>query len=160
MDGGYVKSVEEALNFAQKIGFPDHGIIIKKSKYSKYGINKNIITEEDIVLTVTKMLKGIFTKRIYIETDMRAHKNPTRMRAIEQATINLINNIQSLCPKCQNPGFVAVDTKKGLKCSACLLPTSLPIYEIHKCSSCNYEDKKNTTYGDSADPMYCDYCNP
>lgn len=32
MDGTYVKSVEEAFLFADQIGFPDHGIIVRPSK--------------------------------------------------------------------------------------------------------------------------------
>ena len=161
MDGQYVTSIEEALKFAKKIGFPDHGIILRKSENGKLGIHKNIQTKEMLIETVGKMLSGIFTKKIFIETDMRAHKNPTRMKAIAKSTEDLINNIASLCPQCHAPGFVVIDFEKGLKCSLCGLPTDLPTNDIYKCSVCNHKEKRPVTlYGNNADPKYCEYCNP
>ena len=161
MDGRYVNSVDEALDFINKIGFPEHGVIVRRSKDGKYGIHKNIKTQEDLVDRVTKMLNSIFIKKVYLETDMRAHKNPTRMRSIEKAMLDLIKNMKSLCPQCETPGFVITDIKKGLRCSSCLSPTGLPINEIFVCKKCAYTyTKPITIYGETADPMYCDYCNP
>lgn len=161
IDGQYVANVEEALDFARKIGFPEHGVIVRKSENGRFGIHKNIQTEEALTETVNKMLAGLFTKRVFIETDMRAHRNPTRMKAIEQATEDLIKNIASLCPECRAPGFVVIDFEKGLECSLCKMPTDLPLNDLYKCSQCSHEEKKRVTkYGDSADPQYCGYCNP
>ena len=69
-------------------------------------LNKQIETENDLKESIQKILSFPFTKEAFIETDMRAFKNPTRMEAIEKATENLIENIQSECPKCQSPGFI------------------------------------------------------
>ncbi len=161
MDGQYVTSAKEALVFAQKIGFPQHGIIVRKSKTGHFGIHKNIQNEKALVETVEKMLSGLFSKKVFLETDMRAHRNPTRMKAIEKATKDLIKNILSLCPKCQSPGFVVVDFEKGLKCSLCNLPTNLPLNNVYQCNLCGYEEKRIVTkYGKAADPKYCGYCNP
>lgn len=160
MSGQYVVSVEEALDFARKIGFPEHGVIVRKSENGRFGIHKDIHTEEMLVDTVKKMLSGFFTKRVFLETDMRAHKNPLRMKAINKATEDLIKNIASLCPRCQVPGFVIVDFEKGLRCSLCNIPTDLPLHDIHQCSVCNHKEKKAVTkYGKAADPQYCGYCN-
>lgn len=161
MDGQYIKSVDEAIDFADRVGFPEHGVIVRKSKDSKYGIHKDINTKEDLVATVNKMLNGWLTKQIYIETDMRAHKNPTRMKAIEEATLDLIKNIESVCPKCETPGFVITDVKRGLKCSSCSSPTQLPMHEIYVCTKCSHEHAEPVKKcGDLADPMHCEYCNP
>jgi len=161
MDGRYVSTMEEALDFAKKIGFPEHGVIVRKSKKRHYGIHKNILTEEDLIKTVKKLLNGFFIKKIFIESDMRAHRNPVRMKAIAKATENLIQNIKSLCPRCSTPGFVVIDFEKGLKCSSCGLPTDLPVNDLYKCSVCNYEEKRPVTkHNKVADPRYCGYCNP
>ncbi len=117
IDGQYVTTVEEALDFAKKIGFPEHGVIVRKSKNGHFGIYKDIATEKDLIKTVKKLLNNFFTNRIFIESDMRAHRNPTRMKAIKKATEDLIKNIKSLCPRCKAPGFIVVDFKKGLRCS-------------------------------------------
>lgn len=161
MDGQYVASVEEALEFARSRGFPTHGVIVRKSEHGRLGIHKNIQSEEALVEKVSGMLSGLFTKKIFVETDMRAHRNPTRMKAIEKATENLIQNIASLCPKCRAPGFVVIDFEKGLACSFCNIPTDLPLNDIYHCDACDHREKKVVTkYGKAADPQYCGYCNP
>jgi hypothetical protein len=161
IDGQYVKSVEEALSFARKIGFPEHGVIVRESENGKFGIHKNIQTEEELIKIVDAMLSSLFTKQAFVETDMRAHKNPTRMRAIEKATEDLIKNVLSLCPKCQIPGFVIIDFEKGLECSCCGIPTDLPKNDIYQCNKCGHEERRVVTkYGKTADPQYCRYCNP
>jgi hypothetical protein len=161
MSGHYVATVEEALSFARTIGFPRHGVIVRKTENGRYGIYKNIRTEEELIDTVRKMLARPFIKRVFVETDMRAHRNPTRAKAIERATKDLIKNIFSLCPMCQAPGFVVTDFEKGLKCSFCGLPTDLPLNEIYHCDACGHREKKAVAkYGKTADPQYCGYCNP
>jgi len=161
IDGKYISTVKEAIDFAKKIGFPGHGVILRKSKNGKSGIYKNIETEDDLIKTTGRMLGGIFTKRIFIESDMRAHKNPTRMKAIAKATEDLIHNITSLCSQCHAPGFIVVDFEKGLTCSLCGIPTDLPLNDIYQCAVCGYNEKRPVTkYGKVADPAQCGYCNP
>jgi hypothetical protein len=43
---------------------------------------------------------------------MRAHKNPTRMENIKEATHDLIKNIHKKCPQCNIPGFVVTDIER------------------------------------------------
>lgn len=161
ISGQYVSNIEEALDFARKIGFPECGIIVRKSENGKNGIYKDIYTKEDFVKKVAEMFSRPFVKRIFLETDMRAHRNPMRMEAIKKATKDLIKNITSLCPKCQTPGFIIIDFEKGLKCSLCNLSTDLPLNDIYQCSVCHYKEKKAVTkYGKTADPRYCGHCNP
>jgi len=161
ISGQYVATVEQALNFAKKVGFPEHGVIVRKSEKGHSKINKKIQTEKALIDTVSEMLSGIFTRRVFVESDMRAHRNPTRMKAIEKATADLIKNITSLCPSCQAPGFVVVDFEKGLRCSRCNIPTDLPLNDIYQCGTCNYKEKRPVLkHGKSANPQYCGYCNP
>ena len=161
MIGEYIETIEEALNFAKRIRFPEHGIIVRKDEHSNSGIHKNIRNEEDLKKIVSKMLAGIFTKKIFVETDMRAHRNPTRMVAIKKATEDLLINIASCCPVCQAPGYIVVDFDKGLQCSLCKMPTDLPLNDIYQCAVCGHKEKKLVTkYGKSADPAQCGYCNP
>ncbi len=161
MAAQYVESVNDALDFAKRVGFPEHGVILRNNEKGRFGIHKNIQTEEMLIETMHTMLSGIFTKRVFIETDMRANRNPTRMKAIQKATEDLIKNSTSLCPQCRTPGFVSVDCEKGLECSRCHLSTDLPINDVYQCSVCNYSKKRLVTkYGEKADPQYCGYCNP
>lgn len=95
MSGQYVSSVQEALEFAKRIGFPEHAVVIKKSEKDKKSIYKGIQSEDELTKQVDSLLRGFFTKRVYIETDMRAHMNPTRMGKIAQATNDLVLNINT-----------------------------------------------------------------
>jgi hypothetical protein len=159
--GEYISSAEEAINFAKKVGFPDHGVIVREKEKSDHGIYKDIKTEEELCQQVNKLLQDFPTKkRIYIETDMRAHMNPTRMKKIAKATEDLVFNIKSQCPDCKTPGFSITDVKKGLKCVECGLLTDSPVAYIKKCSKCNLEKEfpiENKTF---EDPSNCNWCNP
>ena len=157
IDSTYVQSVDEAITFAKKVGFPEHGIIIKK----RNRIYKNITTEQELVATVGHLLSGFFTKKVLLETDMRAHKNPSRRIAIEQATLHLIQMMQSFCPRCGIPGFGVKEYSKTSKCSCCGFPTEFPTHEIYQCQSCAHSEIKPIDSQELfTDPMYCSRCNP
>ncbi len=161
MEGLYVNSIDDVMTYAKKWGFPQYGIILRSNKNGKNRIYKDLYTENDLIITAKKLFSRPFTKKIFIEMDMRAHRNPTRMEVIKQATIDLIKNIKSTCPKCATPGFVITSIEKGLICKQCSLPTDLPKYEIYTCVKCKYSQKKLVTqYGKLANPSYCSQCNP
>jgi len=161
ISGTYIKNAEEALDFARNIGFPTHGVIVKRNEHEKNAMHKDLQTEKEVIETVNTLLVNFSLEQIFIETDMRAHKNPTRMKAIEKATEDLVKNITSCCPNCKEPGFVMIDYIKGLQCSLCNLPTELGVYDVYGCKMCNHtENTLVTKYGKIADPKYCNHCNP
>jgi hypothetical protein len=97
----------------------------------------------------------------YIETDMRAMYNPTRMNIIERAAEKLIKKIKNHCPVCNMPGFGITDAKEGLPCVICSFPTRSTISYIYSCQKCSYQKEEKYPKGkQTEDPMYCDYCNP
>jgi hypothetical protein len=158
-NGKQVKSQKELLEFTQESGFPKHGLILRKSKDENTDIYKGIIDFETLKKTF-ELLYSAYDS-VYVETDMRAMYNPSRMRVIEKATQKLAQKIKSTCPQCQMPGFGITDAKKGLECSLCGLPTNSTLSYIYICQHCKfskeemYPNKKTTE-----DPTYCDYCNP
>jgi hypothetical protein len=154
-----INTLEDAFNFAAKVGFPEHGLIVRKDP-STSEIVKGIITEKDLVEAVESTLKKS-TNGIQLETDMRAMYNPTRMKNIATATRDLIKKLQQLCPNCSYPGFDVIERKKGLPCSLCHLPTSLTLAEIYQCKNCNFRQEvlfPNSV--EKAEPSQCMYCNP
>jgi len=156
-----VLSVPEALKIAEEWGFPENGIIVRKSEKGKLWIYKDIDSFEKLERQVSQMLKWPFTNQVFIETDMRAHKNPLRMESIKKATEDLVKNLKSICPQCNFPGFVVTNIEKGLICKACRRATDLPAFEIYSCLKCKHEMKvKITKYGEFASAEYCEFCNP
>lgn len=157
-----IKTLEAAYNFADKIGFPQHGLIVNFNTSTKEEpeIIKGITTEKNLIEAVEKGL----TKSpdgIQLETDMRAMYNPTRMKNIEKATRDLIKKLQQTCPNCGYPGFDITERNKGLPCSICNLPTALTRVEIYQCKHCNFSQEVLFPNGvEKADPSQCMYCNP
>ncbi len=158
-----VSSVEEANIFAQKAGFPEHGlvVVVGEAAAGKGEIVKGIATEKQLFEAVTAGLKKSSTNRVHIETDMRAMYNPTRMKNIENATLDLVKKFQQLCPECGWPGFEVTERKIGLPCGLCYFPTQLVRLQIYQCQNCSYTKEELFPDGtETADPAQCQYCNP
>ena len=157
-----VSNLEEAEKFAKKAGFPEHGlvVIIGEPATGQGEIIKGIITPEHLSDAVNYALKKS-AGAVHLETDMRAMYNPTRMKAIERATRNLIEKIKTVCPQCYCPGFEIIERKKGLPCSLCNLPTHLTKSVVYQCKKCGFSEEKLFPDGiKTADPGMCQYCNP
>ena len=158
-NGSEIKTKEELQEFATKSNFPSHGLILRKSKEELEGITKGIIDEKLLNSTFFKLIKNYGTA--YIETDMRAMFNPSRMKVIEKATLKLVKKIKSVCPNCKTPGFGIVDRKVGLPCNQCRFPTKSTLSYLYNCQKCNYKKEEEFPNGkQTEDPMYCDICNP
>jgi len=150
----------EAVVTAESWGFPIQGIIIRQSEKNNRGIYKEIRTIDELKKISETLLSGWFTKSIFLETDMRAHRCPPRMESIRAATLDLVKNCLSVCPQCAIPGFVIIDVVKGLPCSHCGLPTDIPIESIYSCQKCEHREHKRIKDETLADPGQCAYCNP
>jgi hypothetical protein len=156
-----ISSVVEALAFAEKIGFPDHGLVIMPDANAMGDGIKGVIDPMHLRTTVDAMLQRSPNGTLHLETDMRAMYNPTRMRAIAAATENLIQTLQTTCPACAAPGFDRVEYRYGLPCSWCNQPTDLVQAVIWGCQRCSFQQNEQYPNGlQSADPGQCPYCNP
>jgi hypothetical protein len=146
-------------SFLQKCLFPQHAMIIKNQKDNPTWMEKGIDNYQQLKILAEDSLKknGAF----YLETDMRAMYNPSRMKVIESATQKLITKISSKCPECQTRGFDVTDVIRGLPCEWCSSSTDSVLAHILKCSKCSYQEKVKFPNGKKVeDPMYCSRCNP
>lgn len=157
--GEEIKSLTQLLQFCEKVGFPEHAIILKDSKENFTEIVKGIHDPNQLEQCFEKLIK--ISGTVYAETDMRALHNPGRMTVIKQTTEKLIENINSMCPKCGTPGFIITRTVEGLPCANCRFPTKGIIAEVSECQKCNFI-KEHDFPGEKyfEDPMYCNFCNP
>lgn len=158
-NGKLITNEADLLEFAEKVNFPSHAIILKPEEKNFSKIIKGI-TDKDVLLKSYNELKEEFNS-VYAETDMRAMFNPTRMKVIEKVTHKLIEKIKSLCPNCALPGFDIVKANPGLPCGNCLLPTRSTLSYLYQCKKCCYEKELHYPRGIKfEDPTYCDNCNP
>lgn len=154
-----INSERELKAFANGAQFPSHGLIIRKSKDDFSEVKKGITNWETLLTAYHHFSK--IDDSCYVETDMRALYNPTRMKVIEKAAIKLIEKIKSLCPKCASPGFAIKEVKTGLPCELCSFPTRSTISYIYTCLKCNNTKEDVYPHGKTKeDPLYCDVCNP
>ncbi len=158
-DAKTVFNETELLEFAQSKGFPSHALILRKTPTSLSPIVKGIHHSPQLLSEFAKL--NADKSGVYVETDMRAMHNPSRMKTIEAATQKLLQMLQSNCPNCHIPGFWITETLKGLPCAGCGHPTQSVKAHVYRCSHCQFEKTQSLIdQKPNEDPMYCDYCNP
>lgn len=158
-NGKEIFSEKELFEFANEAGFPSHALILRNSKNDVLDIIKGITDKEQLI----KIYNDLSAKYhpVFVETDMRAMFNPTRMAVIEKTTEKLLEKIKSVCPNCEMPGFDIKEAKKGLPCSLCGLPTKATLSYRYVCQHCAFSEEVKYPFNKTTeDPTYCDFCNP
>lgn len=154
-----IRNWKELAKFAKLNKFPTHHLVLRPDDENhpvfQKGISNRIILEESF----NQAMKLSKTKKVYVEHDLRAHANPTRMKNIANATTDLIHKLKSLCPNCHTPGFQITKVKSGLPCAICDMETRETFEKIFTCNTCDYE-KSEFVKKENADPAKCDFCNP
>lgn len=140
--------------FLAKAGFPAHGLIVRAQGFLRKGITRKDELEKALASAATHA-------NPILETDMRAHLNPTRMAVIAQLAGKLADRLSKACPACAAPGFGAIAERRGLACRDCGAPTLLVCEITHGCSACGHEQHQPRPDGlTRAEPQYCPECNP
>ncbi|WP_333809888.1 DUF6671 family protein [Flavobacterium sp.] len=158
-DSSVLHTKEDLKAFLDKVQFPSHAVIIKNAEKDWTRIEKGICDFE----TIEKIFHELNAtgQPCFIETDMRAMYNPTRMKIIKEVSLKLINKLHSVCPECLYPGFGVIGAEAGLLCSSCGMPTRSTSAHNYQCQHCMYQSKVLYPNGKKfEDPMYCDFCNP
>jgi hypothetical protein len=155
-----VESIEDAIIFAKRIDFPRHGLIVigvsEGNPVPDQYLHKNVRSFDDLTARVGEAIA--ICGAAHLETDMRAYRNPTRMRAIKRATIDLVRAYRAACPHCARPGFTVAERLTGLPCAWCSEPTTAFRAEVYLCAGCGYRLEQPTEVS-TADPRHCPNCN-
>jgi hypothetical protein len=159
LNASYITNEKALLDFAKKSKFPSHGLILKDQERGFSFLEKGITSKERLLELFNSCMATYGSA--YLETDMRAMFNPSRMNVIKKATEKLCEKIKSKCPNCLTPGFSVQRVLSGLPCSSCFSPTKSTKAFIYQCSKCLFEVVKEfPNEKRKEDPMYCDFCNP
>ncbi|MCE2716205.1 MAG: DUF6671 family protein [Pseudomonadota bacterium] len=155
-------SLEELQEFAATSLFPSHALILRpKNRDSKDPVFKGVNSHVDLEEAFKECQKHEFNGKVWVETDMRAQFNPTRMTVIGELAEKLSKRLNTPCPSCYNPGWGNIGIEKGLPCSYCGLETEMTKHEIFGCVKCEYKQiSKPREQQQLADPLYCSFCNP
>jgi hypothetical protein len=151
-----------ALAFGERVGFPGHGLIVSAwdgdAPAPALALIKDI-DSPDALAAALELVRACGALAL-VETDMRAHRNPTRMAAVGRAAEALARTYASRCPRCAAPGYAVRATLPGLPCADCGLPTRQPRAERLACARCGHSEERAYSGVAHADPARCDFCNP
>lgn len=154
-----IRTLHELETFMKRSKFPEHALIIRKHKQDTSYLFKGIHNAEVLVAHANHLLAT--NGSCWVETDMRAMHNPSRMQFIEQLAHKLIQKITNTCPRCHWPGFGVSKTIAGLPCGWCGRATRSTAFHVYVCSACQLTlQQPANPHKTTEDPMYCDFCNP
>ena len=152
-------SWQECTEFAKKIGFPEHYLIIRPQENSsemRKGVSEWDELKEAFLWARSVSQDG----SVFTETDMRAFANPTRMQIIANAADELVKKLSCVCPLCNAPGYSVVETLRGLKCRVCANKTQDIYADVYSCVQCGHKVIQERENSLGANPAHCDFCNP
>lgn len=153
---------EAALAFAGRVGFPGHALIVMGCRGEQPAPDLALwkgITDQGALARAVQQTVAVCGKA-FVETDMRARFNPTRLKAIERAAWDLVRRFRSRCPVCAYPGFDVTERVRGLPCEHCGQPTEATRAEISVCAACGHRLERSAAGSAWADPGLCPACNP
>jgi len=150
----------DAECFALQWGFPKHHLVIRPNAADDPRIRKGVSGWLELESAFLAARHESLSGRVFLQTDVRAHANPTRQNMIRSAAEDLLAKLKSRCPACDAPGFWMVDRVPGLPCSCCSAPTQETQADILGCVKCTHRITRPRNDCKEADPSRCDYCNP
>lgn len=151
----------EVLAFVERMRFPSHQLVVRRSEQWRTGdqVVKGIADAERL----REVTEAFFADEgsCWVETDLRAMANPTRMQAIAETAAELAAEIARTCPTCGTCWFRITDARAGLPCGLCGWPTASIRAQIRSCGACGHTQQEPRSDGRTEeDPRYCDHCNP
>jgi Zn ribbon nucleic-acid-binding protein len=149
-----------AERFARQSGFPEHHLVIRPDTQDDPRIRKGISGWSELEAVFQAAQHESLSGSVFLQTDVRAHANPTRQNIIRYAAEDLLAKLKSSCPACDAPGFWIVDRITGLPCANCGVPTQETRAEVLGCVKCQHRLTRFRTDLNAADPSRCSYCNP
>jgi len=143
-------------------GFPAHALLVRSEPFGPGArVRKGLRDRAALDGAIDECSAASAEGWVRVETDMRAHCNPTRMRHIEALGLRLVERLQVRCPACAAPGFGRIEVRAGLPCADCATPTRGVLADVLGCGACDARRERPRSDGRRlADPATCDRCNP
>jgi hypothetical protein len=153
---------EELARFLKRISFGSHALVMYPDGVPiATELHKGITVHEEVLRVFASSRDLSPVGRVVVMSDMRAHMNPTRMRAIGACSELLAHRLSTPCPQCGSGGFGLVESIAGLPCEWCGSPTLRAWGERHSCVVCHKTLERPRSDGLAhADPSECPVCNP
>jgi hypothetical protein len=154
-----IDNLDDLDEHLTKANFPSHGLVIRPDIQHHPEFLKGIDSYQALQQALIWAKNKSATGQVFIENDLRAFLNPTRMQTIRSASMNLVEKLNSCCPNCGIPGFWLTKVIFGLPCELCQNETKELKFEVWQCHQCLYQ-KNISNDKKYAEPCKCDFCNP
>lgn len=156
------RTVDELADWLPRVGFPSHALIVRTAADGPGApVAKGVTAVDGLRAAMAEAAARSDDGVAWVEPDMRAHLNPTRMRAIRRLAFKLARRLATPCPSCAAPGWGRTGTVTGLPCQLCRTPTALVRHEVFGCPACDHREERPRCDGlREASPQYCPLCNP
>jgi len=149
----------EVESFARQAGFPEHLLVVRPEGADDPRLRKGLGDWAALEAAWLWARGEAASGAVFLENDLRAHANPTRMALIARAAEDLAERLASRCPACGAPGYAVRERIPGLPCADCGTPTREPRAEVWGCLLCAWREELRLDR-EPADPGRCDWCNP
>lgn len=147
--------------FAQRQRFPEHQLVLRPQEKWSTGdpIIKGIAHAEQLSSTAEQLIAAHGS--CWVETDLRAMANPTRMGVIAETAERFAQELSTLCPSCGACWFRITEALPGLPCLGCGWPTQSVRAFRRTCHVCGHSvDTPRDDGKTGEDPGACGVCNP
>ena len=143
--------------FLERVRFPSHGLVVHPH-HGTTRATKGVHDLDRLINAIDDAAGASDDGYATVQTDMRAHHNPTRQRAIAIVADRLASRVATPCPSCATPGFGVCEIVLGLACAWCEAPTERPAARVSGCYRCDHREREPAA--ELADPGQCPRCNP
>lgn len=151
----------QAKAFADRMKFPSHHLVVRaREKWTQGDALLKGIQDERVFRSA---VEGLVKEHgsCWVETDMRAMANPTRMEVIAGAAERFASELTTTCPVCQACWFRITQALPGLPCEQCGWPTASTRAYLRTCWACAHSQSGPRPDGKRhEEPQHCGNCNP
>lgn len=157
-----VAGSDDLGDFLERVRFPSHGLIVRPNSGLQTGILfKGVTAAGDLEEAIGRCARASTDGLAHVETDMRAHMNPTRQAVLRDLAERLAQRLAVRCAQCGAPGWGLVGVVRGLPCELCGGETDWVREEIYGCPRCQLRHVQPRSDGRKhADAENCSWCNP
>jgi len=159
--GAWCATLAEVRAFAQRMRFPSHGLVLKPHEHWRAGdaVVKGLADGAALEDAAAKVIER--HGAVWVESDLRAMMNPTRMGVIRTTADRFARELATPCPACGELHFAVAAVVPGLPCGLCGMPTEGVRAYRRRCEACGHTVLDPRPDGRMAeDPMHCANCNP
>jgi len=153
---------EPIAKFLAQVGFPSHGLIVRPNVGgTEAALAKGIVDLPALQSAIAAAAALSDDGSARVDTDMRAHLNPTRMKSLIALATRLSDRLSRLCPSCAAPGWGRIKVIQGLPCEMCDTATEWVLSEVFGCAACTHQEERPRADGlTHTGPANCPACNP